>query len=81
MDGDELKRVTDLRLRLSVNGEARQDVCVGADMIYRPVRALQALARFQHLDPGDLILTGPRRSWVRASTRRPARRSHSPHSR
>jgi len=41
-------------------------------MIYRPVRALQALARFQHLDPGDLILTGPRRSWVRASTRRPA---------
>ena len=27
-------------------------------MIYPPVRALQALARFQHLDPGDLLLTG-----------------------
>jgi 2-keto-4-pentenoate hydratase/2-oxohepta-3-ene-1,7-dioic acid hydratase in catechol pathway len=27
-------------------------------MIYPPVRALQALARFQHLDLGDLLLTG-----------------------
>jgi 2-keto-4-pentenoate hydratase/2-oxohepta-3-ene-1,7-dioic acid hydratase in catechol pathway len=27
-------------------------------MIYSPLRALQALTRFQHLDPGDLILTG-----------------------
>ena len=28
------------------------------DMIYPPVQALQALTRFQHLDPGDLLLTG-----------------------
>jgi 2-keto-4-pentenoate hydratase/2-oxohepta-3-ene-1,7-dioic acid hydratase in catechol pathway len=54
---DELKRFTDLRLRLSVNGEIRQDRTV-ADMIYGPVEALQTLTRFQRLDPGDLLLTG-----------------------
>ena len=50
LDADELKRFTDLRLRLWVNGELRQDGTVGADMIYRPAEALQALARFQRLD-------------------------------
>lgn len=58
LDSDELKRFDDLRLRLSVNGEVRQNMVVGADMIYRPVEALGALARFQRLDAGDLILTG-----------------------
>ena len=57
LDADELKRFTDLRLRLSVNGEVRQDRTV-ADMIYQPVQALRALTRFQRLDPGDLLLTG-----------------------
>jgi 2-keto-4-pentenoate hydratase/2-oxohepta-3-ene-1,7-dioic acid hydratase in catechol pathway len=56
-DDDELKRFTDLRLKLSVNGEVRQDMTV-ADMIYKPVQALRALTRFQRLDPGDLLLTG-----------------------
>ena len=27
-------------------------------MLYRPLQALQALTRFQHLSAGDLILTG-----------------------
>jgi 2-keto-4-pentenoate hydratase/2-oxohepta-3-ene-1,7-dioic acid hydratase in catechol pathway len=58
LDRDELKRFGDLRLRLWVNGQPRQDAGVGGDMIYPPVQALQALARFQHLDPGDLVLTG-----------------------
>jgi 2-keto-4-pentenoate hydratase/2-oxohepta-3-ene-1,7-dioic acid hydratase in catechol pathway len=57
LDADELKRFPDLRLRLRVNGEPRQDM-TAADMIYLPVQALQALARFQRLDPGDLVLTG-----------------------
>ena len=57
LDADELKRFTDLRLTLSVNGEVRQDSTV-ADMIYQPVQALRALTRFQRLDPGDLLLTG-----------------------
>jgi len=58
LDADELKRFPDLRLRLWVNGQLRQNACVGGDMIYPPVQALRALARFQHLDPGDLLLTG-----------------------
>lgn len=57
LDADELKRFTDLRLRLWVNGEVRQDMTV-ADMIYSPVETLQALTRFQRLDAGDLLLTG-----------------------
>ncbi|WUJ67957.1 fumarylacetoacetate hydrolase family protein [Kribbella soli] len=56
-DADELKRFTDLRLRLWVNGEPRQDM-TAADMLYQPLEALRALTRFQRLDPGDLLLTG-----------------------
>jgi len=58
LDADDLKRFDDLRLRLWVNGELRQDMLVGDDMLYRPVEALQALTGFQRLDAGDLLLTG-----------------------
>ena len=58
LDHDELKRFGDLRLRLWVNGELRQSSTVNGDMIYSPLEALQALSRFQRLDPGDLLLTG-----------------------
>jgi 2-keto-4-pentenoate hydratase/2-oxohepta-3-ene-1,7-dioic acid hydratase in catechol pathway len=58
LDDDELKRFGHLRLRLWVNGELRQDSLVDNDMIYSPLEALQALSRFQRLDPGDLLLTG-----------------------
>jgi 2-keto-4-pentenoate hydratase/2-oxohepta-3-ene-1,7-dioic acid hydratase in catechol pathway len=58
LDADELKRFGDLRLRLRVNGELRQDMLVDGDMLYKPVQALQSLARFQDLAAGDLILTG-----------------------
>ena len=58
LDADELKHFGDLRLRLRVNGETRQDMTVEGDMIYPPLEALQALTRFQRLDAGDLILTG-----------------------
>jgi 2-keto-4-pentenoate hydratase/2-oxohepta-3-ene-1,7-dioic acid hydratase in catechol pathway len=57
LDADELKRFTDLRLKLWVNGELRQDM-PATDMIYAPVQAVQALNRFQRIDPGDLLLTG-----------------------
>ncbi|MVU77254.1 fumarylacetoacetase [Nocardia sp. ET3-3] len=57
LDADELKRFGDLRLRLWVNGQVRQDMTV-ADMIYRPVETLRALTRFQRMDAGDLLLTG-----------------------
>lgn len=55
---DERQRFGDLRLRLRVNGEIRQDATVDGDMIYPPVQALRALVKFQRLDPGDLVLTG-----------------------
>jgi len=58
LDDDELKRFGDLRLRLWVNGEPRQDSVVDDDMVYSPLEALQALSRFQRLDAGDLLLTG-----------------------
>ncbi|MFC1414734.1 fumarylacetoacetate hydrolase family protein [Streptacidiphilus sp. N1-12] len=57
LEDDELSRFTELRLTLRVNGAVRQDR-TAADMIYRPLQALRALTAFQHLDPGDLVLTG-----------------------
>ena len=38
LDEDELKRFGDLRLRLWVNGEIRQDALVDDDMIFSPLR-------------------------------------------
>jgi 2-keto-4-pentenoate hydratase/2-oxohepta-3-ene-1,7-dioic acid hydratase in catechol pathway len=58
LDAAELKRFDDLRLRLRVNSELRQDMLVDGDMLYKPVQALQSLTRFQDLATGDLILTG-----------------------
>ena len=58
LDAEELNRFGELRLQLRVNGELRQDSTVESDMIYRPVQALAALARFQQLSAGDLVMTG-----------------------
>lgn len=58
LDDEELARFGELRLRLSVNGEERQNAVVEGDMLYQPLKALQSLSRFQDLAAGDLILTG-----------------------
>ncbi|AKC39133.1 fumarylacetoacetate hydrolase [Mycolicibacterium phlei] len=58
IDPAELQRFKELRLQLKVNGQLRQNMLVGADMIFSPLQALQALTRFQRLDAGDLLLTG-----------------------
>ena len=58
VDADELKRFGELRLRLSVNGKVRQNMLVEGDILFPPVQALQALAKFQKLDAGDIVLTG-----------------------
>jgi 2-keto-4-pentenoate hydratase/2-oxohepta-3-ene-1,7-dioic acid hydratase in catechol pathway len=58
LDVDELKRFGDLRLKLHVNGEVRQNMPVDGDMLYKPLQALQSLTRFQDLAAGDLVLTG-----------------------
>ena len=57
LEGDDFARLSGLRLRLWVNGELRQDG-TAADLITGPAAALSALAGFQRLDPGDLLLTG-----------------------
>jgi 2-keto-4-pentenoate hydratase/2-oxohepta-3-ene-1,7-dioic acid hydratase in catechol pathway len=57
LDAADFPRLSGLRMQLWVNGELRQDGTV-ADMITRPAAALTLLARFQTLDPGDLLLTG-----------------------
>ncbi|WP_409055244.1 fumarylacetoacetate hydrolase family protein [Streptomyces sp. SYP-A7185] len=57
LEPEDFTHLLDLRLKLSVNGELRQDRTL-ADMIVRPAQALTLLARFQTLDPGDLLLTG-----------------------
>jgi len=71
LDADGLKRFGDLRLRLWVNGELRQDAVVDSDMIYPPWQALQALSRFQHLEPGDLLLTGTPKGTALSAPPRP----------
>jgi 2-keto-4-pentenoate hydratase/2-oxohepta-3-ene-1,7-dioic acid hydratase in catechol pathway len=58
LTAQELNRFGDLRLRLSVNGQERQNALVEGDMLYRPLEALQSLTQFQELAPGDLVLTG-----------------------
>ena len=58
VDADELERFDDLHLELRVNGEVRQSMRVGDDILYRPLEAIQALMGFQRLDAGDLLLTG-----------------------
>src|SRR5690349_16754564 len=57
VDAADLAKLDSLRLRLSVNGQVRQDSTV-AEMIVAPPHALTALARFQPMAPGDLLLTG-----------------------
>ncbi|WP_052852171.1 fumarylacetoacetate hydrolase family protein [Streptomyces avicenniae] len=54
---EELASLERLRLVCAVNGDVRQDSTV-ADMITRPDAALTALARFQAMAPGDVLLTG-----------------------
>jgi 2-keto-4-pentenoate hydratase/2-oxohepta-3-ene-1,7-dioic acid hydratase in catechol pathway len=58
LDAEELTRFGELRLRLSVNGEVRQDMLVEGDIMFPPAQALQALSKFQKLDAGDILLTG-----------------------
>jgi 2-keto-4-pentenoate hydratase/2-oxohepta-3-ene-1,7-dioic acid hydratase in catechol pathway len=58
LEPEDWERFAQLRLRLWVNGELRQDAVVGADMLYKPLEALQGLAQFQPLAAGDVVLTG-----------------------
>ncbi|WP_028103910.1 fumarylacetoacetate hydrolase family protein [Pseudoduganella violaceinigra] len=53
----EWRRWPELRMRLEVNGQLRQDSYCG-DMIYKPHQTLTELSALHDLQPGDLIATG-----------------------
>jgi 2-keto-4-pentenoate hydratase/2-oxohepta-3-ene-1,7-dioic acid hydratase in catechol pathway len=53
----EWARWPELRMRLAVNGQPRQDAYC-AEMIHGPAATLTELATLQDLQPGDLIATG-----------------------
>ncbi|MEM8705202.1 MAG: fumarylacetoacetate hydrolase family protein [Actinomycetota bacterium] len=57
VDGDDLARFDELALRLSVNGELRQDGRA-AEMIHKPAASLTELSSLQDWGPGDLLATG-----------------------
>jgi 2,4-didehydro-3-deoxy-L-rhamnonate hydrolase len=54
---DEISDVLDLNLRLSVNGQSRQNGSTKT-MVFNPYFIVQYLSQFLVLEPGDLINTG-----------------------
>jgi 2,4-didehydro-3-deoxy-L-rhamnonate hydrolase len=56
-DPDEVSRWRELRLTLSVNGQPRQDA-LAADMVFQPAATLTEFSQLEHLQVGDLLLTG-----------------------
>ena len=57
VSADELRRFGELRLKLSVNGEVRQD-SLASDMVHRPPETLSELSAIQDWEAGDLLATG-----------------------
>ncbi|MFN7040156.1 MAG: fumarylacetoacetate hydrolase family protein [Acidovorax temperans] len=57
LTAQEWARWPELRMRLAVNGQTRQDAYC-AEMIHGPAATLSELAALQDLNPGDLIATG-----------------------
>jgi len=57
LNADEWRRWPELRMRLHVNGQPRQDTYCG-DMIFQPHQTLTELSLMHDLQPGDLIATG-----------------------
>ncbi|MBV7563259.1 fumarylacetoacetate hydrolase family protein [Pseudomonas sp. sia0905] len=55
--GDAISDLSDIGIRLTINGEVRQDGS-SADMIFPIVPVIQEMAGHFNLQPGDVILTG-----------------------
>ena len=55
--GDAIADLRDIGIRLTINGEVRQD-CSSAEMIFPIVPVIQEMAGHFNLQPGDVILTG-----------------------
>ncbi|MGN5479213.1 fumarylacetoacetate hydrolase family protein [Cupriavidus basilensis] len=57
LNAEEWARWPELRMRLHVNGQPRQDTYCG-DMIFKPHQTLTEFSALHDLHPGDLIATG-----------------------
>jgi 2,4-didehydro-3-deoxy-L-rhamnonate hydrolase len=57
LNASEWRRWPELRMRLHVNGQARQDAYCG-EMIFKPHKTLSEISTLHDLRPGDLIATG-----------------------
>jgi len=57
LGADEWKRWPELHMRLSVNGQLRQDAYCN-EMLHKPVATLRELSALQDVHAGDLIATG-----------------------
>jgi 2-keto-4-pentenoate hydratase/2-oxohepta-3-ene-1,7-dioic acid hydratase in catechol pathway len=57
MDSEEVDLLSNLRLKLSLNGEPRQDATTD-QLIFKPEETLTELASFTDLMKGDMLLTG-----------------------
>ena len=57
MDKADFKHLYDLKLKLWVNEDLRQDAST-AQMIFKPAATLTEIASFMNLNAGDLVLTG-----------------------
>ena len=56
-DKEDVPLIHDLELRLSVNGEVRQQANTN-QMLFKPAETLTELSEIMDLSPGDLVLTG-----------------------
>jgi 2,4-didehydro-3-deoxy-L-rhamnonate hydrolase len=57
LDASSIAALKDLRLRLAVNGEVRQDDTT-ANLVYGPAETLTELSAVQDFEAGDLLATG-----------------------
>ncbi|RUS46227.1 fumarylacetoacetate hydrolase family protein [Cohnella sp. AR92] len=57
LDAEDVPRIHDLELRLTVNGEIRQHAHT-SQLLFKPDETLTELSEIMDLSPGDLILTG-----------------------
>lgn len=57
LEGEEVARWSDLRLRLEVNGEVRQNE-LASDMLFGPAQTLTEISEVEDLDAGDILITG-----------------------
>jgi len=56
-DGDDIKMLSNIDIRLEVNGEVRQEANTG-QLLYGPAETLAELSGLMDLHPGDLVQTG-----------------------